>query len=318
MHIKWTRISQTDKKEIISMCILKIPATLKANIEGFEYLASFLPKVNKEVTKEKELVVDFSDCASIDGNLAAVLGALLDKSLPISKQVMIGVPRNKAVRKILSRNHFLKAWSVVTNVEERENYVEYARFKSDVSAKDFKKYIQEGLVKKQKFPQHTDLAGEKIVESIYEIYANAVTHGGTDFVYSCGEYMEDTHRLDMTIIDCGQTIPGNVNDFFMRKDLPIVGDCEAIEWAFISGNTTKSQTGGLGLAIIKDFIALNKGSIQVVSGRGFIEYREDQVERYLLNTPFAGTIVNVKFNFDDNKKYYMTSERQAFDKNDLL
>ena len=308
----------TQKIRLNGMCILKIPATLKANSEGFEFLSSFLPKVYEKVTKEKELFVDFSDCTNIDGNLAAVLGALLDKSVPISKRVMIGTPRNKTVKKVLARNHFLRAWSVDTNVEERENYVEYARFKSDVSAKDFKTYIQEGLIKKQKFPQHTDLAGEKIVESIYEIYANAVTHGRTDYVYSCGEYMEDTHKLDMTIIDCGQTIPGNVNDFFLRKNHPTVDDCKAIEWAFVSGNTTKNQTGGLGLAIIKDFIALNKGSIQVVSGRGFIEYRGDQVERFLLNTSFAGTIVNVKFNFDDNKKYYMTSERQTFDKNDLL
>lgn len=300
------------------MCILKIPTTLKADLEGFEFLASFLPKVSTMVTKEKELMVDFSDCTSIDGNLAAVLGALLDKSIPISKRIMIGTPRNNSVRRILARNHFLRAWSVETNVEERENYVEYAKFKSDVSAKDFKTYIQEGLVKKQKFPQHTDLAGEKIVESIYEIYANAVTHGRTNFVYSCGEYMEDAHRLDMTIIDCGQTIPGNVNDFFVRKNQPTVGDCEAIEWAFVSGNTTKDQTGGLGLAIIKDFIALNEGSMQVVSGHGFIEYRSNHVERFLLDTSFAGTIVNVKFNFDDNKKYYMTSEQQPFDNNDLL
>ena len=319
LHSKWTRISQIDTKEKTnSMCILKIPPALKANLEGFEFLSSFLPEVNEKVTKEKELFVDFSDCTSIDGNLAAVLGALLDKSLPISKKVMIGTPRNNTVRKILARNHFLRAWSVDTNVEERENYVKYAKFKSDVSAKEFKTYIQEGLIKKQKFPQHTDLAGEKIVESIYEIYANAVTHGGTDYVYSCGEYKEEAHRLDMTIIDCGQTIPGNVNDFFAKRNQLTIGDCEAIEWAFVSGNTTKNQTGGLGLAIIKDFIALNKGSIQVVSGRGFIEYRGDQVEQFLLNTPFAGTIVNVKFNFDDNNKYYMTSERQPFDKNDLL
>lgn len=300
------------------MCTLKIPTTLKTNVEGFEFLAKFLPEVNEKVTKGKDLVVDFSDCASIDGNLAAVLGALLDKSLPISKRVMIGTPRNKTVLRILARNHFLRAWRVDTKVEERENYVEYARFKSDVSAKEFKTYVQEGLIKKQKFPQHTDLAGEKIVESIFEIYANAVTHGKTDYVYSCGEYMEDTHRLVMTIIDCGQTIPNNVNEFFVKKNQPTIGDCEAIEWAFVSGNTTKNQTGGLGLAIIKDFIALNNGSIQVVSGRGFIEYRGKQVERFLLDTSFGGTIVNMKFNFDDNKQYFMTSERQTFDKNDLL
>ena len=72
------------------------------------------------------------------------------------------------------------------------------------------------------------------------------------------------------------------------------------------------------MAIIKDFIELNQGSIQVVSGRGFIEYKGNYVERYLLKTPFLGTIVNMKFNFDDNKKYSLKSEHKPIDKNDLL
>lgn len=50
---------------------LEVPNLLKANIEGFEFLAGFLPKVQENVTKEKELVVDFSNCTSIDGNMAA-------------------------------------------------------------------------------------------------------------------------------------------------------------------------------------------------------------------------------------------------------
>jgi hypothetical protein len=143
-------------------------------------------------------------------------------------------------------------------------------------------------------------------------------HGKTEYVHSCGEYMTDRHILEMTIVDCGQTIPGNVKEFFAKTNQREIGDCDAIEWAFVSGNTTKSQTGGLGLAIIKDFIGLNEGSIQVVSGKGFIEYHGTSVERYLLTTSFPGTVVNMKFNFDDNKKYYMKSENRPIDKNDLL
>ena len=67
---------------------------------------------------------------------------------------------------------------------------------------------------KQRFPSHSELAGEKILESIYEIYANAVSHGETKYVYSCGEYKEMTCVLDMTIVDCGVTIPMKVNDFY--------------------------------------------------------------------------------------------------------
>ena len=295
-----------------------VPDTLQSDVEGYTFLASILPIVNQNLSKEDDLIVDFSRCSTLNGNLSAALGALLDKSLPLVKNVFITRPMNKTVNRTLARNHFFRAWQVETQIEEKENYVEYGKFRSDISAFQFKRYIQEGLINKQKFPQHTNLAGERIVESIFEIYVNAATHGDTDFVYSCGEYISDKHILEMTIVDCGRTIPGNVNDYLARKKLNGIGDCEAIEWAFISGNTTKSQTGGLGLAIIKEFIELNQGSIQVVSGFGFIEYREGSVERASLQIPFPGTIVNMKFNFDDNKKYYMKSEIQQIDKNDLL
>ena len=297
---------------------LVIPHILKTDKNGFEFLAGMMPTVLDNIDDDKQLLVDFSECVEIDGNLSAVIGAILDKVLPSFKHVLVAPPRNKTVKKTLARNHFLRFWQVETNIEERENYVEYNRFKKDASSNEFKKYIQEGLINKQKFPQHTDLAGEKIVESIFEIYANAVMHGKTEYVHSCGEYMTDKHVLEMTIVDCGQTIPGNVKEFFEKTNQRLIEDSDAIEWAFVSGNTTKTQTGGLGLAIIKDFIGLNEGSIQVVSGRGFIEYKGTSVERFLLATPFPGTVVNMKFNFDDNKKYFMKSENRPIDKNDLL
>ena len=297
---------------------LEIPHTLKTNQDGYEYLAGMMTKILANKDNDGNVFVDFSPCDEIDGNLSAVIGAILDRVLPSLQHIYVAPPQNKSVKRILGRNNFLRMWSSETGFEEGENYVEYNRFKSDVSASAFKSYIQEGLIKKQRFPKHTDLAGEKITESIYEIYANAVMHGKTEYVHSCGEYMNERHVLEMTIVDCGQTIPGNVKEYLSRTTQKEIDDCEAIEWAFVSGNTTKTQTGGLGLAIIKDFIELNQGSIQVVSGRGFIEYKGNYVERYLLKTPFLGTIVNMKFNFDDNKKYSLKSEHKPIDKNDLL
>ncbi|WP_147473867.1 hypothetical protein [Chryseobacterium nematophagum] len=49
---------------------------------------------------------------------------------------------------------------------------------------------------------------------------------------------------------------------------------EAIVWAMKMGNTTKtgSNPGGLGLAVIFEFIEKNKGKIQVISADGFYEF----------------------------------------------
>lgn len=56
----------------------------------------------------------------------------------------------------------------------------------------------------------------------------------------------------------------------------------------------------------------------MISGNGMIEIHGDEVEHFLLNMEFPGTIVNMKFNFDDNKNYFMTSERKDYNATDLL
>lgn len=297
------------------MINVKIPVFLHTDVHGYNFLANMYSAVLCQ--EDKEINIDFSYCSSVDGNLASALGATLDIFVSKGYKVWLSRPSEKKVRTVLSRNHFLKAWNVFTQSEDRENYVEYRRFHSNDSS-DFKQYIDEGLIHKQRFPRHTELVGEAIVENIYEIYANAIMHGMTDYVYSCGEYKEDEKILDMTIVDCGNTIPGNVNSFFRNKGQNELSSCDAILWAFVRGNTTKNETGGLGLAILKEFIGLNKGSIQVVSGNGMIEYKGDVVERYLLKMEFPGTIVNMRFNFDDSKDYFMTSELNNINLNDLL
>lgn len=298
------------------MTELKIPEVVKTDKAGYEFIANLYPVIVGEL--QHEILIDFTQCNSFDGNLAAALGAILDKAVFNGKQIYLNKPTAKSVRRVLSRNHFLRAWAVKTDVEDKENYVEYKRFTSNGNSEEFKQYIDNGLVRKQKFPRHTSKVGESIIENIFEIYVNAITHGETNYVYSCGEYKEDDNILEMTIVDCGQTIPGNVNNYFSNKGKAVVDPCQAIEWAFVSGNTTKLQTGGLGLAILKDFIKLNNGAIQVVSGSGMIEFSGSETERFLLYTDFPGTIVNMKFNFGDPKTYLMKSEREHINMNDLL
>lgn len=283
-----------------------LPDVLVTDKSGYGFLSEtygFLHSI-----EEREVLIDFSSCMSFDANLVAAFGAILDKLYDEDLQITLNVPDNAEVFNALSRNGFMAAWGIEAKVEEKENFIIYQRFHSSDSNR-FKQYIDEWLIRKQKFPKHTDLAGEKIQESIYEIYANATTHGMTDYVYSCGEYKPDSATLDMTIVDCGRTIPMNVNDFFVKRGHEQVDPCQAMEWAFGSGNTTKNDAGGLGLALLKDFVKLNQGCLQMVSGNAVLEFKSDGKESYLLDIPFPGTIVNVKFNFNDNKDYYMMSER---------
>ena len=284
---------------------------------GYDFLAKLYHDIN---SSNPDLhVISFSGCNYFDANLAAALGAILDNLKSKGHTFNLRIPRKSGIIKTLARNGFLKIWLPTIDGREKENFIKYQKFPSD-SANEFKWYIDEWLMKKQKFPKHTNLAGDKIQESIYEIYANAVTHGKTEHVYSCGEYDTDNHTLDMTVVDCGRTIPNNVNDFFGSRGREPVSSTEALEWALKRGNTTKLIPGGLGLAILTEFIELNEGCLQMVSGDAFLEYKNGTTIVNNLSSVFPGTIVNMKFNFDDNKKYRIITEQEdnKIDKKDLL
>lgn len=291
-----------------------LPSKIQNDEDGFNFFANLYDDLK---VLGNSIVVDFCTCSFFEGNLAAILGAIFDLLVSEGVEILLNPPRNKSVKKSLGRNHFFKAWSIDTGVEDRENYIDYRSF--DINAtQDFKEYVNTELINKQKFPAHTEMAGRFIVDNIYEIYANATMHGDAKKVTCCGEYDDVAHILHMTIVDCGRTIQDNVNEYLAKRSEKGVQADEAIKWAFVEGNTTKSETGGLGLAQLKQFIRMNNGSLDIISGRGWVSLRGQKEQSYILKSAFPGTVVNINFNFDDQDYYYMSSEKQPIDINDIL
>ena len=122
--------------------------------------------------------------------------------------------------------------------------------------------------------------------------------------------------LDMTIANLGRTIPDNVNDYLRKQKKNELSQEDTIRWAFEKGNTTKSIPGGLGLDILKEFIDLNNGEIQMLSGTAMLSYTKKTFTTDSLDVKFPGTVVTLKFNCDDQKSYSLTEE--VVDLQDLL
>ena len=296
---------------------IQVNDTVRTNIGGYKFLSNLYHTIREQ--DKSQVKIDFSKCGRFDANLSSVLGALFDTLTDEGYEIWLSNFKS-GVRRTLARNHFFKALEIKHNGStEKENFISYRRFKTHESA-EFKEYIQTELINKQKFPQHTELAGENIKLNIGEIFANAATHGDCSYVYCCGEYYpsETTAKLDMTVVDCGNTIQHKVNSFLLsqRKIDKNISATEAIKWAIQDGNTTKNVTGGLGLTMLIEFIKLNKGCLHIVSADGVLTYEEEKITSYSLGKPFPGTIVNMEFNFDDNKIYHMSNE--TIDLNNLL
>ena len=65
---------------------------------------------------------------------------------------------------------------------------------------------------------------------------------------------------------------------------------------------------GLGLKIMRDFIAQNGGAIRVASEDGFWWVRGEDVGKVTLPAAFPGTVVDIEINAADTKMYQLAGE----------
>lgn len=281
-----------------------IQKNVMSNFEGYNSLINL--NYNMFHNSDTEIIIDFSNNLKFEANLSAILGAICSISEEQKKTITL-TNLNQPLQNVLQRNKFLCNYGWTSLPDTKNTIVSFQKF-TQYADIEFMDYIRDELLSKPDFPKHSRLLGKKINESIFEIFENARTHGLCKYIHSCGQYFssEASKRLDMTIVDMGQTIKANVNEHLHTN----FSGSEAIEWALAYGNTTKTGNipGGLGLGIIIEFIQLNKGKIQIVSSDGYWEYRNGETEKQLFDLPFPGTIVNIEFNLEDKDTYRLVEE----------
>ena len=103
-----------------------IAESLKADKEGILFLADLREKI--ESFSGGKVLLHFDEVKDIDANLSAALGAILDSATKKGTSMFLNAPREKTVKRALARIGFLGAFSVQTNVKERENCINVFRY----------------------------------------------------------------------------------------------------------------------------------------------------------------------------------------------
>lgn len=287
------------------MVLLKFPADIKSDFNGYDYCVEIINLVKD--LKNDEVVFDFQNVSFFEANLTALFGVCLEILISNNNKFKIINIQNK-VETILRKNNFLVELGYEKIIDNYETSLQYKRF--DPKDDDgFNNYILEQLLSKSEFPSISPKLHKEILRNIFEIYENARTHGKCDYIHTCGQFFprKPNKPLHFTLVDKGVNIKENVSNF-LKKDIV---SSDAIEWAMVKGNTTKIDTsGGLGLAVIFEFIKLNRGKIQIISADGYFEYRNDLVSKLNLNSYFNGTIVTIIFNLNDKNYYSLVNEKR--------
>jgi hypothetical protein len=121
----------------------------------------------------------------------------------------------------------------------------------------------------------SEMLKDAIVGRVWEIYANAFEHGQSPIgIFSCGQHYPNKHELKLSVVDFGVGIPSNVRMFFKHDPRAhSLNAASCLKWAFQRGTTTKPNNRGLGLDLLKEFVKINKGKLEVFSHEGYAIHR---------------------------------------------
>jgi anti-sigma regulatory factor (Ser/Thr protein kinase) len=236
-------------------------------------------------------------------NMSAALGAILDKFANNINDIYLE-HLSPQIEQILLKNDFLTYYGRQRISDSNHTTIKFQKLKP-TDGKYFKKYVIEELIGRNELPNMTVGVKEKIVEAIYEIFVNAQIHSETSSIFTCGQFFPNKNKIEFTIVDTGIGFKNRINQRFTSN----LSSIQAIQWAIQDKKTTKvGVSGGIGLAVLKEFIERNKGKLQIVSDDGFYQFDCDVKISKLFKGSFPGTVVNLQFRTDDTNNYKLVNE----------
>ena len=285
--------------------VYKIPKKLMTDVTGF----NFFSVLNEKTKREGLHILDFDQCEWFEANLCAVLGAIIESNSSQKRKFEIrNIEKQTFLINTFINNGFVK---FIQDVPVRKSYKKHSGIPfAEYDMKDeeeFEKYIYEYILTHDDIPEMSKSAKNKIYRSIFELYQNSVMHSKAEKLFVCGQYYLIKGRMALTMVEFGDTFKHNVCKHF-NDDSKSGKEC--IEWAVESGNTTKNtdQAGGLGLDLIRRFLVMNQGKLQIHSADGYWEEKKSNNFAENCENSFPGSIINIEFNLRDKNSYITTEE----------
>jgi hypothetical protein len=261
--------------------------SIYTDVSGFRQLLRFYEECRK--FSHTKIYIQLDNVLWLDGNLCAILGALLYR-LKKEQNLEFCIDADQVARKcgILFHNNFIPIDQNLSSYK-KQSCIPYKGFYSK-QKDEFMDYLEHELLVHPAMPKFSELTKEKLIDDLTEVYANIDKHAETDDpFFVCGQYYPRKEMLHFTICDLGVGFFKKINE---RKPDSIKSCGDAILWA-VKGNSTKPDApGGSGLKNLHEYLDGNLGGLQVYSGdAGWCS------KTMKISTLFPTGITNLRNNF---------------------
>lgn len=281
------------------MAIRKQLGRIDNSISGYAQLIALYNELSNASFERIEVNIQ----SWFSANMSAALACVLDKVADQINDVRV-IASTSSTAKILQKNEFLTYYGHDREQDIHHTTIRFQKLTAE-DGRSFQDYVMGELLERSELPTMTAGVKEAMATGIYEIFVNAQIHSDCSNIYTCGQFFPKKNLIEFTIVDNGIGFQEKINKRFGSQLLA----SQAIKWAVRDGSTTKQEvTGGIGLALLKEFVQQNKGRMQIISGNGFYQFSVGGEHLQQFQNPFPGTIVNLEFRTDDPLSYLLTSE----------
>jgi len=276
-----------------------IPQAIHSTFKSYDELLSlFSCYTNDNIDT---IIMNFRKNTWFDANLLPIIyGYAVYGGLKHNIRTAYDNQNDCKLHQVLIRNGFAKyCFNMEYKPKKHETVVPFKVFQSS-DTYGFGSYIDAEIVRY--FPKMEDRVKRDLSIFTQELFGNAQIHGGCNKVFTCGQYYYQNQKMDFTIVNLGTTIGENVKSFLMEqnKELPQ----NNIGWAVQPENSTKrTNSGGMGLSLMQEFIYHNNGKYQIISGNEFWELNEKKICEKNFGHIFPGTVINIEIDQNDTSYY---------------
>lgn len=287
--------------------VIEIP-TINDSAQDFECLFEICAQVGGLY---RNIRFDFSSCRFLRPNAVAFLGGLTRQIQSRNGNVVYNPQSftDSRVLKNLKRNQFAAHFFSPAG-SDPGNAIPYRENRSQ-DENNILDYLTDEWIGRGWIDVSSKLKNA-IVGKMWEIYCNAFEHACSEIgVFSCGQHFPNQNLLILSVVDFGSGIVENVRNFLCKFD-PRASQLTAakcLEWAFAQGHTTRpnGMARGIGLDILKEFIKVNHGKLEVYSNEGYALIGDSDEKFSNRNSNFKGTILHITL-ICDEKKYRFYDE----------
>lgn len=310
---------------------LEIPS-IRDDENGYRFLFKLAEKIM--LNPKRHFDFDFKMCAILEQNAVAMIGGLaryvdsfnsvenigLKGLLTTNCGVMFKVDTmSQIISNLLIKNNFLSHFTQeYFDGYPKGSYIGYRVHTEYLDSNEIATHLYDEWLSDEKLSISSDLKNE-IISRILEIFMNAYGHGVEASsikglgVISCGQYDKKKSELRLTVLDFGMGIVNNVQSHLESE----VDDIQAMKWALMTGNSTRTDSlgidmpRGLGFGLLNEFVSLNKGKLSIFSNT-CCAHLNDSGEYIVskMKTPINATLVNISINCD-NKHYRFITENDT-------